>query len=76
MEEPLDLDAVRLLSAWMQVRRDLSAHLDLLTAFGPSATDQVARNLALVDGLHAKDHDAWLAYREHVLRRSAGTLGE
>ncbi len=76
MDGPLDLDAVRLLSAWMQARRDLSAHLDLLTAFGPSATEQVARNLALVDDLHGKDHAAWLAYRGHVQRRAAGTLGE
>lgn len=73
--EPLDLDAVRLLSAWMSARRDLSAHLDLLTAFGPSATEQVTRNLPLVDELHARDHEAWLAYRLYVLRRSAGSAG-
>lgn len=76
MDDALDLDAVRLLSAWMSARRDLSAHLDLLTAFGPSATEQVARNLRLVDELHSKDHEAWLAYRSHVLRRSAGSFGE
>lgn len=76
MDDALDLDAVRLLSLWLSARRDLTAHLDLLTAFGPSATAQVERNLLLVDDLHARDHAGWLAYREHVLRRSAGSLGE
>lgn len=75
MGEPLDLDAVRLLSSWLSARRDLSAHLDLLTAFGPSATEQVSRNLRLVDDLHARDHDSWLAYRRHVERRGAGAGG-
>ncbi len=76
VDDALDLDAVRLLSRWMSARRDLSAHLDLLTAFGPSATAQVTRNLRLVDELHERDHEAWLAYREHVLRRGAGSMGE
>lgn len=76
MDDALDLDAVRLLSSWMSARRDLSAHLDLLTAFGPSATAQVTRNLRLIDALHTKDHEAWLAYRAHVLRRSAGSFEE
>lgn len=75
MEEPLDLDAVRLLSSWLSARRDLSAHLDLLTAFGPSATEQVSRNLRLVDDLHARDHDSWLAYRRHVECFGAGAAG-
>lgn len=70
---PLDLDAVRLLSVWLSARRDLQAHLDLLTAFGPSAAEQVARNLRLVGELHDRDHDAWLAYKEHVQRRAAGS---
>ncbi len=76
MGEPLDLDAVRLLSGWLSARRDLTAHLEVLTAFGPSATEQVARNLRLVDELHSRDHSAWLAYREHVQRTTAGTWGE
>ncbi|HEU0101520.1 MAG TPA: hypothetical protein VFR07_04310 [Mycobacteriales bacterium] len=76
MDDALDLDAVRLLSAWLSARRDLSAHLDLLTAFGPSAAEQLARNLRLVDELHGKDHSTWLAYRNHVLRRSTDALGE
>ncbi len=75
MDDALDLDAVRLLSLWLSARRDLTAHLDLLTAFGPSATEQVTRNLPLVDELHARDHDAWLAYRRHVERRT-GALGD
>ncbi len=70
MPDALDLDAVRLLSAWLSARRDLTAHLDLLTGYGPEATDQVARNLALLDRLEGQDHDAWLAYRDHVLRRA------
>ena len=74
MDGALDLDAVRLLSLWLSARRDLTAHLDLLTAFGPNAADQVARNLALVDDLHARDHDAWLAFRAHVQRRGAGAV--
>ena len=76
MDDALDLHAVGLLSLWMSARRDLGAHLDLLTAFGPGATGQVERNLLLVDDLHARDHAGWLAYREHVLRRSADSLGE
>jgi hypothetical protein len=76
MDDALDLDAVRLLSAWLSARRDLSAHLDLLTAFGPNAPAQVARNLRLVDGLQGKDHTAWLAYRNHVLQRSVDALEE
>jgi hypothetical protein len=70
VDDALDLDAVRLLSLWLSARRDLTAHLDLLTAFGPSATEQVARNLQLVDQLHSRDHDAWLDYRRHVQRRT------
>ena len=70
MDDALDLDAVRLLSVWLSARRELTAHLDLLTAFGPSATEQVARNLALVDSLHARDHEAWLDYRRHLQSRS------
>lgn len=66
----LDLDAVRLLSVWLTARRDLTAHLELLTAFGPSATEQVSRNLALVDQLHDRDHAAWLDYRRHVEGRT------
>ncbi len=68
MTDALDLDAVRLLSTWMSARRDLSAHLDLLTAFGPSASEQVGRNLQLVDELQTRDHHAWLGYRSHMLR--------
>lgn len=74
MEQPIDLDAVRLLSSWMSARRDLTAHLDLLTAFGPNASEQVARNLALVQRLTDREHDAWTAYRTYVLRSSAGSL--
>ena len=74
MDDALDLDAVRLLSSWLAARRDLSAHLDLLTAFGPSATDQVARNLRLVDDLQGKDQSAWLAYRNHLLKRATDSL--
>ena len=70
MPDALDLDAVRLLSAWLVARRDLTAHLDLLTGYGPEATDQVARNVELLDRLHGQDHQAWLAYRDHVLRRA------
>jgi hypothetical protein len=73
VDQPLDLDAVRLLSSWLSARRDLTAHLDLLTAFGPNAHEQVTRNLGLVERLHDRDHEAWLAYRAHVLRRSAGS---
>lgn len=75
MDDALDLDAVRLLSLWLSARRDLTAHLDLLTAFGPSATEQVSRNLGLVDELHSRDHAAWLEYRRHVQRRT-GALGD
>lgn len=67
----MDVDAVRLLSVWLSARRDLAAHLDVLTAFGPSATEQVARNLWLIDDLQQRGSDAWLAYRGHVLRRAA-----
>ncbi len=74
MDDALDLDAVRLLSLWLSARRDVTAHLELLTAFGPSATEQVARNLLLVDELQAKDREAWVAYREHVLRRASESL--
>ena len=74
MDDALDLDAVRLLSAWLSARRDLSAHLDLLTAFGPSAAEQLSRNLRLVDELHSRDHTTWLAYRNHVLRRATEAL--
>lgn len=74
MEQPLDLDAVRLLSSWLSARRDLTAHLELLTAFGPNAHEQVCRNLPLVQELHGREDEAWLAYRQHVLRSSAGSL--
>jgi len=70
MDERLDLDAVRLLSLWMSARADLTAHLDLLTAFGPYAAEQVARNLALIDGLQETSHRSWLAYRNHVLSQT------
>jgi len=70
VDDRLDLDAVRLLSVWMSARTDLTNHLDLLTAFGPYAAEQVARNLWLVDGLQEKSHDAWLAYRDYVLSQT------
>lgn len=72
VDDALDLDAVRLLSAWLSARNDLTAHLDLLTSFGPCAADQVARNLVLIDGLQAKDAQRWEAYRSHLLRSSPG----
>lgn len=67
MDDALDLDAVRLLSAWLSARRDLTAHLDLLTAFGPSATEQVQRNFRLVERLERASAERWSAYRAHVL---------
>jgi hypothetical protein len=62
----LDLDAVRLLSLWFQARRDLQAHLELFTAFGPSATEQISRNLGLVERLEDEAHARFLAFREHL----------
>lgn len=75
MDDALDLDAVRLLSTWMAARRDLTAHLDLLTAFGPSATDQVSRNLRLIDDLQGKDQAAWSSCRDHMVRRATDAQG-
>ena len=71
MDDELDRDAVRLLSAWLAARRELTAHLDLLTAFGPHAAQQVARNLGLVDDLQERVYAAWSAYRAYVLRTAA-----
>ena len=62
----LDLDAVRLLSLWFQGRRELQAHLELFTAFGPSATEQIARNLPLVERLEAEAHTRFVAFRDHL----------
>ena len=73
MDERLDLDAVRLLSAWLSARRDLTAHLELLTAFGPHAAEQVARNLWLVDDLQEKAYVAWIAYRSYVLHQAGNS---
>jgi hypothetical protein len=64
----LDLDAVRLLSLWFQARRELQAHLELFTAFGPSATEQIARNLSLVERLEEEAHARFLAFRNHLDR--------
>lgn len=71
MDEPRDLDAIRLLSAWMSAKRDVQAHLDLLTAYGPHAEPQIARNLGLLEGLEQHAGLAFERYREHVLRRRA-----
>ena len=71
MDEPLDLDAVRLLSAWLSARRDVQAHLDLLIGFGPSAEPQIAANLALIERLETDATLAFRSYRDHVLRRRA-----
>lgn len=62
----LDLDAVRLLSLWFQARRELQAHLELFTAFGPSATEQISRNLPLVGRLEAEAHARFEAFRSHL----------
>ena len=70
MDDQLDLDAVRLLSAWMSARRDLTAHLEVLTAFGPHAAEQVARNVWLIDDLQERAYVAWIAYRSYVLRNA------
>jgi len=70
MEQRLDLDAVRLLSKWLSARGEVTAHLDLLTAFGPNAAEQVARNLALVERLQEQSHAAWRAYRDYVLSQT------
>ncbi len=71
MHEPLDLDAVRLLSAWLSARRDVQAHLDLLIGFGPSAEPQIAANLALLERLETGATLAFRTYRDYVLRRRA-----
>lgn len=75
MDDALDLDAARLLSTWLVARRDLTAHLDLLTAFGLRATDQVSRNLRLVDDLQGKDQAAWSSCRDHLVRRATDARG-
>lgn len=67
----MDRDAIRLLSAWMSARRDVQAHLELLTAFGPHAEAQIARNIALIEQLEAHTRLAFHHYRDHVLRRRA-----
>jgi hypothetical protein len=64
----LDLDAVRLLSLWFQARRELQAHLELFTAFGPSATEQISRNVVLVSRLEQEAHLRFLAFRDHLHR--------
>lgn len=61
-----DLDAVRLLSLWFQARRELQAHLELFTAFGPSATEQISRNLELVERLEHEAHVRFVAFRQHL----------
>ena len=71
MDEPLDLDAVRLLSAWLSARRDVQAHLDLLIGFGPSAEPQIAANLALLERLEGHALLAFRSYRDHVAHRTA-----
>lgn len=68
MDERLDLDAERLLSGWVAARHDLSAQLDELTAVGPHAEQQVARQLWLLDDLQEQEYAAWIAYRSYVLR--------
>lgn len=70
MAEPrsLDLDGVRLLSLWFQARRDLQAHLELFTGFGPSATEQISRNLLLVERLEQESHARFLSFRDHLQR--------
>lgn len=76
MAEPrsLDLDAVRLLSLWFQARRELQAHLELFTAFGPSATEQISRNLLLVERLETEAHARFLSFRDHLQKlRGQGT---
>ena len=70
MEQRLDLDAVRLLSLWLSARGEVTAHLDLLTAFGPNAAEQVARNIALLDSLQEQSHAAWRDYRAYVLSQA------
>jgi hypothetical protein len=71
VDEPIDLDAVRLLSAWMSARREVQSHLDVLIGFGPHAEPQVARNLALLEQLEAHARLAFRNYRDHVVRRRA-----
>jgi hypothetical protein len=66
--QAVDLDAVRLLSLWFQARRELQAHLELFTAFGPSATEQISRNLPLVTRLEQEAHARFLAFRDHLHR--------
>lgn len=67
----MDLDAVRLLSAWMSTRRDVQAHLDLLIGFGPRAESQIARNLAMLEQLESDASQAFRRYRDHVRSRPA-----
>ena len=71
MDDPLDLDAVRLLSAWLSSRRDVQAHLDLLIGFGPRAESQIARNLGLLEQLEADAGEAFARYCAHVRSRPA-----
>ena len=67
----MDLDAVRLLSAWLSSRRDVQAHLDLLIGFGPRAESQIARNLGLLEQLETDARQAFTRYRDHVRSRPA-----
>ena len=71
VDEEMDIDAVRLLSAWLSARRDVQAHLDLLSGFGPHAEPQIARNLTLIQELEGHARLAFQNYRDHVVRRRA-----
>lgn len=62
----LDRVGLRLLSGWLSARRDLQAHLDLFTAFGPVAEQHVRRNIELVTELEEAAHRAFGQYRAHL----------
>ena len=61
-----DRETTRLLAAWLLALRDVQAHVEVFTAFGPTATTQVARNAALMDRLQADLRAAWAAYVRHM----------
>ena len=69
--EPLSLERARLLLIWLQAQRSVDGCLSELLAAGPAGEQRVRGEIARVTELVDAAAEAFVAYRESVLRADA-----
>ncbi|MGZ4665875.1 MAG: hypothetical protein ACXV5Q_12780 [Frankiaceae bacterium] len=73
MGERFSIERSRLLLVWLQARRAVDATLSSLLAAGPAGERRVRERFEVVERLEAQARDAFLHYRNAVLRDLFGS---